>query len=96
MVICRLRKNSEFRPSDITNQASSSQHQLSPTQNCNCAVSDVGIEQGDKTVEGCSKKCSTSSYESYSIEQIDSASESNKKFTTEVTQPESSGHQKVC
>ncbi|KAH7541777.1 NAC domain-containing protein 40 [Ziziphus jujuba] len=93
MVICRLRKNSEFRQNDTTNLASSSQQQLSPRQNSNCAVSGVGIEQGDKTVEDHSKKCS-SSYDSYSIEQIDSASESNQKCTTEVTQPESSGHQK--
>lgn len=94
MVICRVKKNSDFRQNDTTNRTSSSQQQLSTMHNNNCAVSDVGGDQGDKTVECQSKKCSSSN-DSYSIEQIDSASESNKKFTAEVTQPESSGHQKV-
>lgn len=94
MVICRLKKNSEFRQNDATNRTSSSQPQLSTMQNTNCAVSEAGVDQGDKMVECPSKKCS-SSYDSYSIEQIDSASESNQKCTAEVTQPESSGHEKV-
>lgn len=105
MVICRLKKNSEFRQNDTTNnsefhqndttnQTSSNQQQLATMHNSNCAVSEVGFDQGDKTVECQSRKCS-SSYDSYSLEQIDSASESNQKFATEVTQPESSGHQKV-
>lgn len=94
MVICRLKKNSEFRQNDATNRTSSSQPQLSTMHNTDCAVSEAGADQGDKTVECLSKKCS-SSYDSYSIEQIDSTSESNQKFAVEVTQPESSGHEKV-
>ena len=94
MVICRLRKNSEFRLNDSSNRASLSQKPLSTTPNSDCAVSEAGTDQVDKAVECCSKKCS-SSYDSYSIEQIDSGSESNQKVTSEVTQPECSGQQKV-
>lgn len=94
MVVCRIRKNSEFHLNDNTNRASSSQRPLSTMPNSNCAVSEAGTDQAEKAVECCSKKCS-SSYDSYSIEQIDSASESNQKLTSEVTQPECSGHQKV-
>ncbi|PON65233.1 NAC domain containing protein [Trema orientale] len=93
MVVCRLRKNSEFRLNDSMNRASSGQRPLSTMPNSNCAISEAGTDQADKAVECCSKKCS-SSYDSYSIEQIDSASESNQKLTSEVTQPECSGHQK--
>ncbi|XP_024025054.1 NAC domain-containing protein 60 [Morus notabilis] len=92
MVVCRLRKNSEFRLND-SNRASSSQRPLSTMHNSNCAASEVGTEPGDKANECCSKKCS-SSYDSYSIEQIDSASESSQKLASEVTQPECSGQQK--
>ncbi|XP_062082591.1 NAC domain-containing protein 40-like [Humulus lupulus] len=92
MVVCRLRKNSDFRLNDSTNQASSTQAPIATVPNSNCAVSDAGADQADKAVECCSKK--SSSYDSYSIEQTDSATESNQKLTSEDTQPECSGHQK--
>ncbi|KAL5574942.1 hypothetical protein UlMin_016641 [Ulmus minor] len=93
MVVCRLRKNGDFHLNNSRNRASTSLGQPSTMLNSNCAVSAVGTDQGEKAVECCSKKCSTS-YDSYSAEQIDSASESNQKLTPEVTQPECSGHQK--
>ncbi|VVA33864.1 Hypothetical predicted protein [Prunus dulcis] len=93
IVVCRLRKNSDFRLNDTTNGGSSSRNPLSTVHNSENAVSEVGIIDHDKPVECYSKK-STSSHDSHSTEQIDSASESNQKQTTEVTQTESSGHQK--
>ncbi|XP_040993161.1 NAC domain-containing protein 60-like [Juglans microcarpa x Juglans regia] len=87
-VVCRLRKNLEFRPTDSTNQASSTQRN---SLDLPCAVADVGIEQsglseGDKAVG--------SSHDSYSLDQIDSTSESDQKLTNEVTMAESSSQQK--
>lgn len=93
MVVCRLRKNSEFRLNDSTNRATTGQRPLSTVHNSNGAGSEVGIEPGEKAVDCSSKKC-CSSYDSYSIEQMDSASESNQKLASEVTQPECSGRRK--
>ncbi|XP_062016755.1 NAC domain-containing protein 89-like [Rosa rugosa] len=93
MVVCRLRKNSEFHLNDTTNRGSSSQSPLSTVQNSENAIFEVGIDQGEKATE-CHSKKSTSSYDSHSIEQIDSASDSYPKLTPEVTQMESSQHQK--
>ena len=64
----------------------------------NHATSDAGTDQtgmseGDKAVEFYSKKV-TSSNDSHSIEQIDSASESEQKLSNDVG--ESSTCQKVC
>lgn len=43
----------------------------------------TAISEVDRAVEGCSKKC-TSSFDSHSIEQIDSASESDLKPTNDM------------
>ncbi|XP_021278361.1 NAC domain-containing protein 89 [Herrania umbratica] len=92
LVVCRLRKNSEFRLSNTSNQAPQDQ-QLS-TMHDSRATSDggtdqTGISEGDKAVEFNSKKV-TSSYDSHSIEQIDSASESEEKHSNDVAPTESS------
>ncbi|XP_057956577.1 NAC domain-containing protein 40-like [Malania oleifera] len=100
LVICRLRKNHEFRLAETTNRDSPNQRDTSPPKNSN-AISKSGIDQmavfgGDGshgTREGCSKNCS-SSYDSYSVEQIDSTSESDPKVANEFSQPECSGYQK--
>lgn len=55
----------------------------------------TGMSEGDKAVEFYSKKV-TSSYDSHSIEQIDSASESEEKHSNDVAPTESSTPQKVC
>lgn len=94
MVVCRLRKNSDFHLNNTTNRGSSSQSPLSTMHKSENAVSEVGIDQGEKATECYSKK-STSSHDSHSVEQIDSASDSYQKPTTEATQIESSGHQMV-
>uniref|UniRef100_A0A803PXP8 NAC domain-containing protein n=1 Tax=Cannabis sativa TaxID=3483 RepID=A0A803PXP8_CANSA len=90
MVVCRLRKNVDFRLNDSTNQASTTQTPLPTVPDNNCAVSEAGADQAEKAGECCSKK--SSSYDSYSVEQTDSATESNQKFTLE--EPECSGHRK--
>ncbi|CAN6560130.1 unnamed protein product [Malus baccata var. baccata] len=93
MVVCRLRKNSEFHLNDTTNQGSSSRGPLSTMHKGESAVSEIGNDQGDKAVE-CSSKKSTSSHDSQSIEQIDSASDSYQKLVTDAMQADSTGHQK--
>ncbi|KAL9416564.1 hypothetical protein AB3S75_039705 [Citrus x aurantiifolia] len=96
LVVCRLRKNSDFRLNKTSTRAS--QHRR--VHNSNCAVSEGGTDQtgmseGDKAVECSSKKCS-SSHDSYSIEQTDSASEAEEKLLDDVNPTESSSHQKDC
>ncbi|XP_068311790.1 NAC domain-containing protein 89-like [Pyrus communis] len=93
MVVCRLRKNSEFRLNDTTNRGSSSRSPLPTMHKGESAVSEIGNDQGDKAVE-CSSKKSTSSHDSQSIEQIDSASDTYQKLVTDATQADSTGHQK--
>ncbi|XP_059429496.1 NAC domain-containing protein 40-like isoform X2 [Corylus avellana] len=80
LVVCRLRKNTEFRPSDSSTPAFSSQRHL---PNSNNAVS--GLSEGDRAVG--------SSNDSYSIEQIDSTSESDRKRTNDSTLAETSSQQ---
>ncbi|KAK6926536.1 NAC domain, partial [Dillenia turbinata] len=96
-VICRLRKKSDFQVSEISNQETS-QRCLPPAIVSNSAVSGVGIDQtapseGNRIVDWSSKRCS-SSYDSHSLEQIDSASESDHLLINEVSQPSSSGYHK--
>lgn len=93
LVVCRLRKNSEFNLNNTSNRAS--QHRR--VHNSNCAVSEGCPDQtgeGDKAVESSSKMCS-SSHDSYSTEQTDSASEAEQKLLDDVNPAESSSHQKV-
>ena len=82
LVVCRLRKNIEFRPSDSSTRAASGQRHL---PNSNYAVS--GLSEGDRAVG--------SSNDSYSIEQVDSTSESEQKRTYDATLAETSSQQKV-
>lgn len=91
LVVCRLRKNSEFRPSYASTRASSSQRELPTLPNSNYAVSGAvidqsGLSEGDKAIG--------SSNDSFSIEQIESTSESEQKRTNDVAQAETSSHQK--
>ncbi|TKY48668.1 NAC domain-containing protein 40 [Spatholobus suberectus] len=93
LVICRLKRNTQFRLSDTSNRASSSQR-VDNSHESGCAISDGGIDQRgvceqDKEV-GCSSKRSSSSYGSPSMEQIDCVSESNPRPATEATLTESS------
>ncbi|XVE59622.1 hypothetical protein DITRI_Ditri05aG0060800 [Diplodiscus trichospermus] len=98
LVVCRLKKNSEFRLNNTSNRAPRNQQHLSTMHDSNHATSDggtdlTGMSEGDKAVELYSKKA-TSSYDSQSIEQIDSASEPEQKLSNDVGQTESSTPQK--
>ncbi|XP_011043286.1 PREDICTED: NAC domain-containing protein 89-like isoform X3 [Populus euphratica] len=93
LVVCRLRKNAEFRPNDTSNRGDVNERHLSTTHNSSNAVSDGGIDQGgvpaSENAAECSKSC-----ESYSIEQLSSASESELKLSNDVALAGSSSHQK--
>ncbi|XP_015577653.1 NAC domain-containing protein 40 [Ricinus communis] len=88
LVVCRLRRNVEFRPNDNSNRNSLNRRQLSASDG---GIERTGMSEGDKRAE-CSRKCS-SSYDSHSIEQIDSASESDQKLSNEAPLAESSCQQ---
>lgn len=99
LVVCRLKKNTEFRQNDASNRASSSHMNAVNSHESDCAASEGGIDQRgvceqDKEVDGSSKRGS-SSYGSPSMEQIDSVSESNQRPANDTTLTESSGHLKV-
>ncbi|KAK4286314.1 hypothetical protein QN277_002885 [Acacia crassicarpa] len=99
LVVCRLKRNTEFRHNDASNRASSSQQQAVNSHESNCAVSEAeiderGVSERDKGV-GCSSKRSSCSYDSPSVEQIDSACESNQRTVNyDAAVAESSSHQK--
>ncbi|QCE09486.1 hypothetical protein DEO72_LG10g706 [Vigna unguiculata] len=99
LVICRLKRNTEFRLSDHSNRASSSQRHPVNSHESGCAISEGGgIDQRDVCEQdkevGCSSKRSSSSYGSPSNEQIDSVSESNHRPVNEATLTESSDQAK--
>ncbi|XP_028756782.1 NAC domain-containing protein 40-like [Neltuma alba] len=99
LVVCRLKRNADFRQNDASNGASSSQQQAVNSHESNCAVSEAeidqrGVSEQDKGA-GCSSKRSSCSDHSPLVEQIDSASESNQRtanYDPAVT--EYSSHQK--
>ncbi|KAM7272526.1 hypothetical protein ACFE04_027189 [Oxalis oulophora] len=92
MVVCRLRKNSDFCQNEGSNQRLSNVHGSSSAAP-NGSVEPDGTPEGDKAVECSSKRCS-SSYDSHSIEQLDSASEAEQRLSNRATVVESSSHQK--
>ncbi|KAJ6986126.1 uncharacterized protein [Populus alba] len=93
LVVCRLRKNAEFRPNDTSNRGDVNERHLPTTHDSGNAVSDGGIDQGGVPASEKAAECSKS-YESYSIEQLSSASESELKLSDDVALAESSGHLK--
>jgi hypothetical protein len=102
LVVCRLKRNTEFRVNDASNRASSSQVNPVHSHESECAVSEGGIDdqrricdhEQEKEIDGSSKRGS-SSYGSPSMEQIDSVSESNLRPANDATLTDSSGHLKV-
>nr|ANQ38584.1 endoplasmic reticulum transcription factor [Nicotiana benthamiana] len=94
MVVCRLRKNSEFH---LNGTPRNQRNQLSATAT---ATAQSGAGQLGSlelvTVGGCCcSKEGSSSFYSHSVEQMDSGSESDKP-TKEFSQHDSSGHFKDC
>ncbi|XP_052187654.1 NAC domain-containing protein 40-like [Diospyros lotus] len=97
LVVCRLRKNYDFRLNDGQSSSSGRQLQTEGDGNVNSLEADVieqsGIPEGAKAVESCSKEGS-SSYTSHSVqEQTDSGYESNQNLTRECSEPGSSSYQ---
>ncbi|KAK0603089.1 hypothetical protein LWI29_001268 [Acer saccharum] len=88
LVICRLRKNTGFHLNVASNQNSAGMQNSARIQNSSNAVLEEGTDQlgtskGDKAVESRLKKCS-SSHDSYSLEQIESASESEQMLADDA------------
>lgn len=94
-IVCRLRRNTEFRSGDGTNWASSSQGPQSITGEENHAAS-VGDTEIPTNIGEEFMRRTTSSYGSYSAEQIESTSESNQKSMHEAAVTESLTQPKVC
>ncbi|CAK9171443.1 unnamed protein product [Ilex paraguariensis] len=97
LVVCRLRKNIKFHLSDTPRKGSLNRRHLSTGNDFNFASAAVNNEQmtgfeGSKAVDCCLKECSTS-YNSLSVGQVDSGSESEQRLTNEFSQHDSSSHQ---
>lgn len=95
MVVCRLRKNNEFH----LNEAPRNQMNNSNANNSMTALSGAdpaGSSGGVNAGESCSKECS-SSFNSHSVEQIDSDSDSDsdEKLVNEISLHHPPGNQKV-
>ncbi|PIN02826.1 hypothetical protein CDL12_24661 [Handroanthus impetiginosus] len=96
MVVCRLRKNSEFRLNDNPRTNLPTERDLSTVNNSPIALSggeQSGMADG-KVAESCSKEFS-SSYNSHSVEQIDGY-ESDDKATNEFSEHDTSSLNKGC
>lgn len=104
MVVCRLRKNSEFRLDSNPRRRSHDKKQSSGPENNNnnnncAALSGVeysGVREGTTMVaaESCSKEGS-SSYNSHSVEQNDSGFEWDDKTTNVMSPHGSSSHRRI-
>lgn len=94
MVVCRLRKNSEFRLDSNPRRQSQEKKQLSVPDNNFAALSGVEhsrVREGTMVAECCSKEGS-SSYNSHSVEQNDSGFEWDDKTTNDMSPHGSSSH----
>ncbi|KAJ8440497.1 hypothetical protein Cgig2_022938 [Carnegiea gigantea] len=95
LVVCRLRRKCDYHAVDGTNGEVLFSKPLSmidsSATSSGFGLDGVGTLGGDKLPESSQKKC-TSSHDSHSVEQMDSTSESDRKFRGEIIQPESSSH----
>ncbi|XP_039041279.1 NAC domain-containing protein 89-like [Hibiscus syriacus] len=92
LVVCRLRKNNEFRLNNTSNRTPRTPPFM---HDSNCATSDGATDHtGASELDKAYLKKGTSSYDSHSIEQFDSASESEQKHSNDVGPTESSTPQK--
>lgn len=94
LVVCRLRKNSDFHLNNTPNQASRTRRNPHSICTASGGTEVTETSEGDKGVESCSKKCS-SSHDSFSIEQTNSINEAELKLVGDVNLTASSSHQKV-
>ncbi|KAL9235420.1 hypothetical protein vseg_010179 [Gypsophila vaccaria] len=96
LVVCRLRRKCDYHaiddPSGETHMPNNLMSMMgSSGTNSGCCLEPVGMTAGNKMDESSLKK-SSSSHDSYSVEQTDSAYQSDGKFKDEILQPESSSH----
>lgn len=97
MVVCRLRKNREFHLNDSTRRNFSGERDLSIAHNSTPTLSGADHSAGAKTAGSCSKDgTACSSYNSHSVEQRDTGSESDDKVTNECSQDGYLSPKKVC
>ncbi|XP_073055150.1 NAC domain-containing protein 40-like [Primulina eburnea] len=85
MVVCRLRKNSEFHVGDSLMRNFNNQSDLPSANDCGVEMLDKEqspILEGADVAESCSKECSNS-YNSNSVEQVDTGHESDEKISNE-------------
>ncbi|KDP32250.1 hypothetical protein JCGZ_14878 [Jatropha curcas] len=88
LVVCRLRRNIDFRPNDSSNRTSLNMRHLSISE---AGTDRPGTSEGEKAAESSRKY--SSSHDSHSVEQFDSASESEQKHSSETLLAESSSQQ---
>lgn len=98
MVVCRLRKNTDFNLDDSPRRKS--QESRHPSSGNNNATASPGIEQTDASegamvADCCSKECSSSN-NSLSLEQMEFGFECDDKMPNELSPHASSSHQKEC
>ncbi|KAK4773610.1 hypothetical protein SAY87_028629 [Trapa incisa] len=100
-VICRLRRNSEFCLNDASNRTAVTTSQGTAMGNSNQAGLDGDADQtcgsgGDEAATGDQARKTSSSYDSHSVEQLHSTSESTQKLVGKCkpAQVESSNLQK--
>ncbi|KAK9734596.1 hypothetical protein RND81_04G150600 [Saponaria officinalis] len=93
LVVCRLRRKCDYHAiddpnSEIHTRNNSLSMMGSSGTTSGCGLELVGMTAGNKTAESSLKK-SSSSHDSHSVEQMDSASQSDWKFKDEIMQLES-------
>ncbi|KAL3530347.1 hypothetical protein ACH5RR_009669 [Cinchona calisaya] len=96
MVVCRLRKNSDFHLDDTPGKKSLEQRDPSDVNNTATASSEIeqtGASDGTMAAECSSKECS-SNYNSQSIDQIESGFESDNRIPDDLSHHPSSSHHK--
>lgn len=102
-MVCRIRKNIDFRTNQGSNQDTTSQRGLSmasnntnqPGTSAGPSNSHTGVSDGERADDGSYRKC-TSSHDSYSIEKNCDGFESDGKVTHNASQPGFSSCYKVC
>ncbi|XP_074301318.1 NAC domain-containing protein 40-like [Silene latifolia] len=99
LVVCRLRRKCDYQATDDPNaQNNMGNNSLSMMgssgTNSGCGLEPLCTTAGNKTAAESSMKKSSSSHDSHSVEQMDSASQTDWKFKDDILQPESSSHAK--
>ncbi|KNA18620.1 hypothetical protein SOVF_068500 isoform B [Spinacia oleracea] len=101
LVVCRLRRKSDYQamnggPNGEIQSPDPSSLMASSGTYSGCGIMElINTSARDKLVAECSFKKSSSSHDSHSVEQMDSASQSDWKAKDEIIQPESTSNNHV-